>query len=227
MSKGFGFTLAEVLITLGIIGVVASMTIPTLMQNIQDNEFKNKLKKEYSVISEAYQLLKTDSGGTFEDALAAQGCSGGGTWDAHLCFKNVFKQRLSFIKECTSNGNPFATDLNVCFPAQANVKFINGNPASSSYLNANISSGLVLKDGASFALVLTSATCQGTSDDGYPQSCGYLLIDVNGVKPPNVWGRDVYLFTVNSNALRPFKSTGNCASDGYGFGCASQYLLGN
>ena len=39
------FTLAEVLITLGIIGIVAEMTIPTLMNNVQDQAFKAAWKK--------------------------------------------------------------------------------------------------------------------------------------------------------------------------------------
>lgn len=39
------FTLAEVLITLGVIGVVAAMTLPTLIQNYQEQEYVNKLKK--------------------------------------------------------------------------------------------------------------------------------------------------------------------------------------
>lgn len=219
-----GFTLAEVLITLGIIGIVAGMTIPTLTQNIQDNEFKNKMRKEYSVISEAYQLLKTDNGGTFEDALGAQGCSGGNTSVAHTCFKNVFKQRLSYIKECNNNSG---ANLGICFPYQASVKFLNKNPADSSYLNGDNSAGIVLKDGASLALQLTSATCQYTADEGYTNSCGYLLIDVNGVKPPNTWGRDLYLFTINSDVIRPCKWEGDCISTGHGFGCSSKYLLGN
>jgi len=42
-----GFTLAEVLITLGIIGVVASLTIPTLMANYQKVQYVTGLKRAY------------------------------------------------------------------------------------------------------------------------------------------------------------------------------------
>ncbi len=43
-----GFTLAEVLITLGIIGVIAAMTVPTLIENTRNKEFQVRLKKAYS-----------------------------------------------------------------------------------------------------------------------------------------------------------------------------------
>ena len=50
MKKRYGFTLAEVLITLGIIGVVAAMTIPTLMSNTGKSELKSGYKKALSAI---------------------------------------------------------------------------------------------------------------------------------------------------------------------------------
>ena len=53
MFKKLGFTLAEVLITLGIIGVVAAMTIPTLMQKTNDSEIKSSYKKMLSVLNQA------------------------------------------------------------------------------------------------------------------------------------------------------------------------------
>ena len=49
------FTLAEVLITLGIIGVVAALTIPSLISNYQDKQFKTAYKKAYSDISQVVQ----------------------------------------------------------------------------------------------------------------------------------------------------------------------------
>ena len=49
MKKRFGFTLAEVLITLGIIGVVAAMTMPILYTNIQKKTTVAKLQKAISI----------------------------------------------------------------------------------------------------------------------------------------------------------------------------------
>lgn len=56
MTKRFGFTLAEVLITLGIIGVVAAMTIPTLMNSTGQAEFRTGFKKAISVLSQAVTM---------------------------------------------------------------------------------------------------------------------------------------------------------------------------
>lgn len=49
-----GFTLAEVLITLGVIGVVAAMTLPAVINNVENRVNINKLKKEYSVFQQAF-----------------------------------------------------------------------------------------------------------------------------------------------------------------------------
>ena len=53
MTKRFGFTLAEVLITLGIIGVVAAMTIPTLISNTNGAKFRSQFKKALSTLNQA------------------------------------------------------------------------------------------------------------------------------------------------------------------------------
>ncbi len=56
MTKRYGFTLAEVLITLGIIGVVAAMTMPTLMNSTQGAQYKAAYKKALSALSQAVTL---------------------------------------------------------------------------------------------------------------------------------------------------------------------------
>lgn len=60
----FGFTLAEVLITLGIIGVVAAMTIPTLVNNYLKNQTITKLQKVYTTLYQAIKLSENDNGPT-------------------------------------------------------------------------------------------------------------------------------------------------------------------
>ena len=56
------FTLAEVLITLGIIGVVASLTLPSVVTNYQKKRTVNKLKSTYSILCNAIQMAKVDYG---------------------------------------------------------------------------------------------------------------------------------------------------------------------
>lgn len=212
------FTLAEVLITLGIIGVVASITIPTLMQNTQNAELVTKMKKEYSVLSNAFEQLKTDSGGDFTYALA------NGTGTSNPLLKNVFKSKLSYIRECSSSVS------GGCLTS--NIKLLKGITDNTGLWAANAygSPGLVLKDGAALTFILDDLTCQLTRGN-YSNECGWILMDVNGMQPPNTWGRDVYLFFVFSDVVRPESSVINgsddCDSTHNGFTCASKYLLGN
>ncbi len=65
MKKGFinnGFTLAEVLITLAIIGVVAALTIPTVVQNYQKTQVVTQLKKTYAALANTTNLAIADEG---------------------------------------------------------------------------------------------------------------------------------------------------------------------
>ncbi len=62
--KGFkysAFTLAEVLVTLGIIGVVSALTVPTLMKNHQKVTYVTQLHKVYNEVSQAISMVLTDS----------------------------------------------------------------------------------------------------------------------------------------------------------------------
>ena len=58
----FGFTLAEVLITLGIVGVVAALTIPAIVQNYKKQEVETSLKKIYTTVNQAIQKAEIDYG---------------------------------------------------------------------------------------------------------------------------------------------------------------------
>jgi len=60
--KNEAFTLAEVLITLGIIGVVAALVMPSLIANQKEKETVVKLKKVYSVLSNAYLMAQEEYG---------------------------------------------------------------------------------------------------------------------------------------------------------------------
>jgi prepilin-type N-terminal cleavage/methylation domain-containing protein len=58
----FGFTLAEVLIALVVIGIVVAITVPTLIQRYQDQAIKSALKKNYSVLKSALDKYQVDYG---------------------------------------------------------------------------------------------------------------------------------------------------------------------
>ena len=93
-----GFTLAEVLITLGIIGVVASMTIPTLMTNISNRQFETSAKKTESTLIQALMMMKAN------DALV-----GHGTTES---FVGALQGYLKISKVCDNS------HLDECYPAE-------------------------------------------------------------------------------------------------------------
>ena len=105
-----GFTLAEVLITLGIIGVVAAMTMPTLINSTQGAQYKTAYKKALSVLSQAvvmnialedYDLSQTVAGRNGdEDAHGAvQGQGGGAGQNAESqSLYILFKNRMNVVK---------------------------------------------------------------------------------------------------------------------------------
>ena len=68
-----GFTLAEVLITLGIIGVVAAMTMPTLINNHREKETVVKLKKLNSTLQNAYNIMRQEEYGSSINSILDYG----------------------------------------------------------------------------------------------------------------------------------------------------------
>ena len=91
-----GFTLAEVLITLGIIGVVAAMTMPSLIQKHQDKETVARVKKAYSVLSQAYLLAKEEYG-PYSDWGITTSMS---TPESHIIFANKMKKYMNLSQDC-------------------------------------------------------------------------------------------------------------------------------
>lgn len=69
MMKKNGFTLAEVLITLAIIGVVATMTLPALMTNTGEQQAKTALRKAINTLTEAAQMSKAVDGFNYDDIV--------------------------------------------------------------------------------------------------------------------------------------------------------------
>lgn len=76
--KKKGFTLAEILITLGIIGIVAAMTIPTLISNYKKKGYSTKIKKFYSLMNQAIQLSTIENGNTISWAYPERSWTGEG-----------------------------------------------------------------------------------------------------------------------------------------------------
>ena len=87
------FTLAEVLITLGIIGVVAALTLPTLIQNHQKQVYVTQLKKAYSTLGNAFNKMAVD-----EDVVDWKQTNCGSSLSTATCMEALTKQ-MNIVKK--------------------------------------------------------------------------------------------------------------------------------
>jgi prepilin-type N-terminal cleavage/methylation domain-containing protein len=140
--KKLGFTLAEVLITLVIIGVIAAMTVPTLMNNTNSQEFRSAFKKALSSINQAIEREYAIDGNTLGD-------------ESNLV-TDVFKQNLQVIDDnytpptgselsgsscfVTADGMAFCLGSDPQFNA-SNCDFENQTACGSMWVDVNGSKG--------------------------------------------------------------------------------------
>lgn len=95
--KKLAFTIAEVLITLGIVGIVAECTIPTLFNNVSEQNYKVAYKKAYSLASQVWSQAMSDN------SLSMVNFSGEGA--SKVANFNVFKSYFKIAKDCNAGNN--------------------------------------------------------------------------------------------------------------------------
>ena len=207
----FGFTLAEVLITLGIIGVVSAMTIPTVINKYQERITVNKVKKVYSILNQAFMLSVKDNGYANEWDVG----NGSNATTARQ-IASYFKPYLKILRDCkTSSG---------CIGYTENVIRLNGQQHSYNYDTSSIYYKMILNDG-SYIWICGSATYCKVSIGGYSDVCGQIFTDINGGKKPNTIGKDIFLFYITPYAIKP-NIDNDCTKLNKGLGC-SGYILQN
>ena len=214
-------TLAEVLIAIGIIGVIAAMTISPLLQKQQEKTTIVALKKAYSTISNAYTLAVQENG--TPDAWQQSENTSKGAVEAIL---NNLAPYLNVTKNCGINIG--------CWPNIV-YKTINNNSF------ANIDSGSIyakaqLSDGSIIHILndsLPSINCSKNygSTQFLANSCALYRVDINGFEGPNIVGKDLFTFYLTKYGVVPegtskdthfpFSICEDTASAGQGRGCAA------
>lgn len=184
------FTLAEVLITLGIIGVIAALTIPTLLQDVQTQSTVSAVKKAYFVLSQAYASAVKDNGTIDTWTLSAYPDPVGAE-----TILSMLAPYLNITKNCGRNPG--------CFPSQS-YKYISntGSDAEDSKLGQ---AKAQLADGSLIAIYsYGSGNCDNNGYTASLQSiCGEIYVDINGFKSPNTWGIDYFSFYITKNGIVP------------------------
>ena len=169
-SNRKGFTLAEVLVTLGIIGVVSAMTVPSLMQNYQRQSYVTQLHKFYNELSQALVRYQNDS-----NAVNLREAGLNSRAALYDFFKNYFK----IVNDCGNTQTP-------CF--------------ASDYKNlSGVKSGF---NCSSNCVLLASGSSLGATFPNKSNIISEVVVDINGPKGPNIFGRDAFtIYIYNNNVL--------------------------
>lgn len=230
MIKIHGFTLAEVLITLGIIGIVASLTMPVLTGDSRKKEYAARLKKSYSILSQATDAVSNDLNLAPQDWIYSGYYDGDENDSLNRKMLNAYKKHLKVVKEYTDN-------YHACriYRAGKNIKerYLNGEGnANAFYSGVNgpftVSYAFDLADGSTVGLVF-----QQNKNGGYLWGLSNknvklaFIVDVNGLAKPNQIGRDIFWFVLNSKGqVVPYdvNDTSDCTTAGKGYSCAARVI---
>ena len=185
------FTLAEVLITLGIIGIVAAMTLPSLINNYQKVVAVAKLQKSYSVLIQAIRKAEIKNGDVK-------------TWPWNTPDIVVKDYLLPEFNGATSYGLPENWRKAMCYESidkvypyyDARYVWFNGGNGIS-YISSPFGNQT-----ASFKLL--DGTCIGLNGDRAMEFKKQVFIDINGGKGPNQAGKDLFFFIFDGNQLKPY-----------------------
>lgn len=171
------FTLAEVLITLGIIGVVAALTMPSLVNDHRNKQYVVAFKKLYSNFSNAIIMFKADQGC---DGIDISTCIEGMGYGDNNCsaFAEVAK-KMKYVKMAPDGANAAG------WVADASYNYY-GDKVSNGYGMVN-STGIGCFYGLPDGMVLNV----DVDTNGFK-----VFVDTNGRKGPNRMGKDVHTFTV-------------------------------
>ena len=207
-NNRMGFTLAEILIAVIIIGTISALTISTYFTSSasMNNNYVAGLKKAYAELNYATEQIKANNSGTLANAFSDS--------DA------VVTKYCTYMK-CAKTCSSGAAVSGGCFNDQADMKSLsNGSfevdPTTADYRT------FILSDGILILTNLDSSNCSSTINT-ITSICGWFYIDINGFKVPNITGRDIYKFLLNANGLVLLDSS-SCLTSSSGLGCAESVL---
>lgn len=172
-----GFTLAEVLITLGIIGIVAAMTMPSLIANYQKKVWVNQLKKSVSIVEQGIRLMMADEGVD------------------NIYYTTTFAPVKA--NECRLDGKGSSAD-------EENFSCIDYANGFKKYFNGEIQAVPpdyiwhyydIISDADDVGLINICRSIMVLNDGMIICPIGNgVSVDVNGYKRPNMFGKDIFSF---------------------------------
>ena len=204
ITRRVAFTLAEVLITLGIIGIVSAMTIPTLVKNYQERVLVNKAKQAHALVNNAvktYWAMNTCYNATCLFVPNKNGRQVAREFmtvfkGAKLCPDLAEDKLEKHCKKIRIKGQ--------LIPGKRNGKYFEAD-ITNRYSRIVLNNGMVIN-------ISANSSCHGTYEQleydeyGFPTGnshttpyngkCGRIYIDTNGTDEPNQFGRDNFAYDV-------------------------------
>lgn len=201
ISKFCAFTLAEVLLTLGIIGIVAALTIPTLINKVEKEQYVVALKKEYSSLNSGFERILADEGvNELSDTAMFQSLghnsvvnSSDDYFFSTAIYNTYLKKYFKLTTAIAPNGYKIS-DLDGSYNVIGASENAGDYSGKKVFLNSD---GSVI-----FYMWFVSNTSDRTDvttnlAGGHISKIGNIQIDVNGFNKPNKFGRDVFSFIVS------------------------------
>ncbi len=178
-----GFTLAEVLITIGIIGIVAAMTIPSLMTKMRNVRDSATLKEDFSILKQ--MMLSANDDGAMASIVTGNNMDEMKNW-----FNTYFLPYIKVANVCYGTSGCFSED----------VKTSNGSRWSTIKPCGFASIAFTLNNGSYICMDDFADTRFGIQTNGITIG---ILVDVNGDKKPNQFGKDIFALVFKDESLVP------------------------
>ena len=182
-TRRAAFTLAEVLITLGIIGVVAAMTMPTLITNHQKEVTAKRLEQTYSILSQAMTRAQADHGDVSSWGFVASTPIDPDNQDQQR--NELIKNFLNYIVPYLKLSSDPVYDADITKFGYQNPYHTKSGATYNTFRNVCL---VELANGVSLFISMNSSHSQQI------YSTPLIYVDINAQKGPNVTGRDLFLF---------------------------------
>lgn len=187
-KKNSAFTLAEVLITLGIIGIVAAMTLPALIAKHQKIVVATQLKKTYSALSQAFVMAQKDYGDIQNWDFKPQNPENGDATSLKVALELFAKQYLiPYLSVITDCGAGTKASKQCFYTWYA----IDGTPLGFSPSD-NIYRFILNNTN------LISLTYDNSAGD-YTMGSVLIYVDINGLQKPNTISKDIFVMNIRQS----------------------------
>lgn len=197
------FTLAEVLITLGVVGVVAAVTLPTLIKNYQKQVWVNQLKKSYSMLEQGFQKMLADEGvdslydvSFFSPVVNNEKVCDGSpdtTPDKSEC-QQVFDGLTKYFK---GSYGIYGHEVKFLVSDRVKKKYVQYDTDIKDYGILNILDGQQVNFYFEKEDKISRCSVIKSRGGHMCRSLGNYIIDINGLRGPNQYGRDVFIFDIS------------------------------